>query len=226
MHIPRALIRSISVTGAPLLVNETVWAAGQAMLLQCFSLRGIATVSAMNISNTVFNTFSVVYLSIATAVSILIGHRLGSEKKEEAMGDACKMIAFSGVLGLAIGIIIVAIAPIFPQFYNAGDEVRSLATAFTVIIGCSAPINAILNSSYFTIRAGGKTVVAFFFDSGYVWGVNITVTLLLIYLTPLPVEMIYLACQATELIKCIIGILLVKRGSWLINITEQHPTNH
>ena len=49
-RIPRALVRSITITGTPLLLNETLWAAGQAMLLQCYSVRGIATVSAMNIS--------------------------------------------------------------------------------------------------------------------------------------------------------------------------------
>ncbi|MBQ8310977.1 MAG: MATE family efflux transporter [Clostridia bacterium] len=219
LRIPRKLIRAIAVTGTPLLINETIWAAGQAMLLQCYSYRGIAVVSAMNISNTVFNTFSVVYLSIGTAISILIGHRLGAEKKQEAMDDARKMIAFAGFLGLLVGIVIVAFSPLFPQLYNTTDEVRSLATAFSVTIGMIAPINAILNSSYFTLRSGGKTVVTFFFDSGYVWGVNIPVSLLLIHLTPLPAEVVYICCQATELIKCAIGIILVKRGSWLNNIT-------
>lgn len=221
LYIPKSLIRSIAITGAPLLVNETVWAAGQAMLLQCYSVRGIAVVSAMNISNTIFNTFSVVYLSIGTAISILIGHRLGAEMKEEARDEAKKMIAFAGFLGLLVGILIISFSPFFPQFYNTTDEVRSLASAFMITIGALAPINGILNSSYFTLRSGGKTVVTFFFDSGYVWGVNLPVSLLLIYLTPLPAEIVYLCCQLTELIKCVIGIILVKRGSWLNNITAQ-----
>jgi len=219
LHIPRSLIRAISITGAPLLINETVWAAGQAMLLQCYSMRGIAVVSAMNISNTVFNTFSVVYLSIGTAISILIGHKLGAEKKEEARDEARKMIAFAGFLGLLVCIVIISLSSIFPQFYNTTDEVRALATAFTITIAAFAPINAILNSSYFTLRSGGKTIVTFFFDSGYVWGVNIPVSILLIQLTSLPAETVYLCCNATELIKCAIGIILVKRGAWLNNIT-------
>ena len=121
--IPTSLMRRIVLTGAPLLANETLWAVGQAMLLQCYSLRGIAAVSAMNISNTLFNTFAVVYLSIGTAISILIGHRLGAGENERAVEEAPRMIAFSGVMGLAVGLFIIAAAPFFPLLYNTDDLV-------------------------------------------------------------------------------------------------------
>ena len=35
------------------------------------------------------------------------------------------------------------------------------------------PMNAFVNASYFTLRSGGKTVITFFFDCGYVWVVSI-----------------------------------------------------
>ena len=56
--------------------------------------------------------------------------------------------------------------------------------------------------------------------SGFVWGVNIPVTLLLILLTPLPPVAVYIACNLTELIKLVIAVLLVRSGSWCKNITE------
>ena len=221
MRIPATLVRKIVVTGTPLLLNETLWAAGQAMLLQCYSMRGISSVSAMNISTTVFNTFSVIYLSIGTAISILIGHRLGAGEKTEAMSEARKMIAFSGMMGLLAGALIAVSAPFFPQIYNTTDEVRSMATHLTFVIAAFAPFHAILNSSYFTLRSGGKTILTFFFDCAYVWGVNIPTVLILVHLTPLTTVQIYFAMHLTELIKWIIGIILVEKGIWLNDITTK-----
>ncbi len=222
-RIPRELVRSITVTGMPLLINETMWAAGQAMILRCYSLCGIATVSAMNISGTVLNTFSVLYISTGTAISILIGHRLGTGDKAKALDEAEKMIAFSAFLGIVAGALIAVCATFFPSFYNTTDEVRALATAFTLTVAIGAPTQAVLNASYFTLRSGGKTLLTFLFDSVYVWGVTIPLSLCMIKLTPLAVVWVYLICYNTDIFKTILGVILVKRGVWLNSFTTNDP---
>ena len=220
-RIPRELVRSITVTGTPLLLNETLWAAGQAMLLQCYSLRGIATVSAMNISGIAFNTFSVLYFSMGTTISILIGHRLGEGDREAAMSDAKKMIAFSTLLGTCSGVLIAACALFFPNLYNTTDEVRALASSFIISVAVSAPIQAIINASYFTLRSGGKTLITFLFDSAYVWCFTIPLSYCMVRFTTLPVEWVYFICYNTDIVKCIIGMIMVKRGIWLNSFTKQ-----
>ncbi len=221
-RIPRELVRSITVTGTPLLLNETLWAAGQAMLLQCYSLRGIATVSAMNISGIAFNTFSVLYFSMGTTIAILVGHRLGEGDLETAASDAKKMIAFSTLLGVISGILIAICSLFFPDLYNTTEEVRTLASSFIITVAISAPIQAILNASYFTLRSGGKTLLTFLFDSGYVWAFTIPLSWCVIRFTSLPVEWVYFMCYNSDIIRCIIGIVLVKRGIWLNDLTKKH----
>ena len=220
-RVPKDLARSITVTGTPLLLNETLWAAGQAMLLQCYSLRGIATVSAMNISGIAFNTFSVLYFSMGTTIAILIGHRLGEGNSERAMNDARKMIAFSTLLGTCSGILIAVCALFFPNLYNTTEEVRALASSFIITVAVSAPIQAIINASYFTLRSGGKTLVTFLFDSAYVWFFTIPLSFAMVAWTSLPVEWVYFICYNTDIVKCIIGIILVRRGIWLNSFTEK-----
>lgn len=221
-RIPKELVRSITITGAPLLLNETLWAAGQAMLLQCYSVRGIATVSAMNISGIAFNTFSVLYFSMGTTIAILIGHRLGEGEREKAMDDAKKMIAFSTLLGIISGILIAICSLFFPSLYNTTDEVRALASSFIITVAVSAPIQAILNASYFTLRSGGKTLLTFLFDSAYVWCFTIPFSFCMINFTTLPVEWVYFMCYNSDIIRCIIGIVLVGRGIWLNDLTKKH----
>ena len=221
LRVPKQLVKSITITGTPLLLNETLWAAGQAMLLQCYSLRGIATVSAMNISGIAFNTFSVLYFSMGTTISILIGHRLGEGNRDVAMSDAKKMIAFSTVLGVGSGILIAACAAFFPSLYNTTQEVRTLASSFIITVAVSAPIQAVITASYFTLRSGGKTLITFLFDSAYVWCFTIPLSFGMILWSSLPVEWVYFICYNTDIVKCILGIVLVRRGIWLNSFTEQ-----
>ena len=219
-YVPAALMKQIAILGIPLLVNETLWAAGQAMLLQSYSYRGIAVVSAMNITNTVFNTFSVLFMAVGSAIAILLGHILGAGKPEQAKSDAKKMIAFSLLMGVCAGVLVAICAPFFPMIYNTTQEVRSLAVSFTLIMALVAPLHAYLNACYFTLRSGGKTLITFLFDSGYVWCVNVVFAFTLSRFTTIPPAAVYLIAQGSDIFKAILGTVLVRRGSWANDITK------
>ena len=58
MKIPKDLAWKIILKGSPLLLNETLWAAGMAMLTQCYSVRGLNVVAGLNVSSTINNVFN------------------------------------------------------------------------------------------------------------------------------------------------------------------------
>ncbi|MBP3370645.1 MAG: MATE family efflux transporter [Clostridia bacterium] len=220
-YVPVALVKAIVKKGSPLLLNETLWAAAQATLLQCYSVRGIAVVSALNISNTIFNTFSVLFLAVGSAIALMLGHILGTGDTEGAKDAARKMITFSFGMGLCCGILVAICAPFFPHIYNTTDEVRELATMLTLVIACAAPIHAYINASYFTMRSGGKTVTVFMFDSVYAWGVNVLLAFVLVNFTSLPIVLVYVCCQGIDIVKAILGTVLVAKGSWAVDLTKK-----
>lgn len=218
LRVSRALTRRMLITGFPLVLNEALWSAGQAALLQCYSHRGLAVVSAMNISNVVSNTFAILYLSMGTTISILIGHRLGAGKMKEAKEDSVRMITFATALGVFAGVLIALCAGVFPSIYNTSQEVRNYATSFTLVVALASPLHAIVNATYFTLRSGGKTALTFLFDSGYVWGVSVLLAFCLTHFTALSIVTVYLICQTVDVFKCALGLILVKSGVWVRNI--------
>ena len=220
MKIPGNLALNIFKTGMPLLLNEALWSAGMAMMMQCYSVRGIDVVAGMNISTTISNLFNVVFISMGNAVAIIIGQLLGAGKMEEAKDSDRKLIFFSVISCVAIGIMLAAVSPFFPLLYNTTDEVRSLATSFICVAAACMPLYACTNSTYFTLRSGGKTIITFFFDSGFVWGISIPVAYVLSRYTGMPIVWLYLVCQSLELIKSVIGLALVKKGVWIENIVK------
>lgn len=220
MHIPGNLIKQIIIKGMPLLVNETLWSAGQAMLIQCYSMRGLNAVAALNISTTVSNLFNIVFIALGSAISIVIGQQLGAGELEKAVETDRKMIFFSVVSCVVVGGIMLLAAPAFPAIYNTSDEVRELAAGLIRIASVFMPLYAFYHASYFTLRTGGKTMITFVFDSCYVWAVNIPVAFILSRYTELPLLPIFLACQSAEIVKGILGFILLKKGVWINNMVE------
>ena len=137
---------------------------------------------------------------------------------EEARLADTRMIVFSELSCVGIAALMFLLAPLFPQFYNTTEEVRVIATSLIRIMACMMPFNAFTHASYFTLRSGGKTIITFIFDSGYIWALCVPVAFLLSRFTALPLIPLYLCCQSLDVLKCIIGFILVKKGSWLNNI--------
>lgn len=216
--VPGTLLFNIFVKGTPLMLNEFLWSLGITTLLQCYSVRGLSVVAAMNISSTLSNVFNVVYIALGTAISIIVGQLLGAGKMEEAKDTDRKLIVFALLSCFGVGILLALVAPLFPQIYEATDEVRVMATKFILIAAMCMPIQGFLNACYFTIRSGGKTLITFLFDSFYVWVFSIPLAYVLGHYTLIPIATLYLICQLSDLIKCVIGFILVKRGKWAQNM--------
>ncbi|SFU89093.1 putative efflux protein, MATE family [Clostridium sp. DSM 8431] len=221
MKVSRVLMKNIFLKGTPLMCNELLWGAGISIMTQCYSLRGLAVVAAINIASTISNLFSVVYISLGSAVSIIIGQLLGAGKMEEARDMDRKLIAFSVVSCSIVAIFMIVLAPAFPAIYNTTNEVKSLASKFIIALAFSMPLVAFTNASYFTLRSGGKTVVTFLFDSVFIWVCSIPVAFILSRYTLINIVMVYFICQMLEFIKCIIGFVLVRSGVWIQNIVME-----
>ena len=218
-RVPAELMKNIAIKGFPLLINETLWAAGQALMLQNYSIRGLDVIAAMNISGTISNVFNIVFIAMGSAISIIIGQELGAGKFDTVKNDAYKLTFFAVVCCVISGALLLCVAPFFPLIYNTTAEVRHLATSFICVAACCMPMYAFENATYFTLRSGGKTFITFLFDSCFVWAFSIPLAFILAHLTAMPIVMLYLCCQLIELIKCLIGFILMKKGIWINRIT-------
>lgn len=222
MRVPADLSKRIFVKGLiPLTANECLWAAGVAMLAQCYSLRGITVVAGLNIANTVINLFNVLFIAFGSGVSVVIGQMLGANELDKARQGAPKLIFFSGIMCVGVGIVMASLAGLFPLAYNTSGEVRSLATAFILMSAITMPIHGVLHATYFTLRSGGKTLMTFIFDCGFSWCVSVPLALCLAHFTDMHIIGIYFSCQIVEAVKCIIGLILIKKGVWLSNIVSE-----
>ena len=221
LYIPGKLLKDISLKGLPLLVNEFLWASGMAIMNQCYSTCGLDVVPAMNITTTLFNLGSTVYLSMGNAVGIIMGQMLGAGEPEAQLRDSNrKLIVVSVASGIVFGGLMAAVSGIFPHIYNTTAAIRVMATKLICISAVMLPFSSYTNATYFTLRSGGQTLVTFLFDSCFVWGCCVPAAYVLSRFVGLPILPLFAICQGLELLKCIIGAYMLRQGKWINNLTR------
>lgn len=224
VKIPAALLWNIAKKGSPLMFNELLWSVGMAAVNQAYSVRGLAVVAAMNISTTVANLFKIVLMALGTAVSIIVGQQLGAGETEKAVDYNRKLIFFAGAACVLVGGLMAAVSPLIPKLYNTEESVRALATDFILITAVTMPIYAVAHCAYFTLRSGGRTIITFLFDSGYVVGFTLPLVWLLTNVSSLGIVTIYCIAKFSDGVKVLIGLYLVKKRVWVRNLAEDKQT--
>lgn len=218
LTVPFSVVKLVMPKAFPLLVNETLWSLGTALLLNCYSLRGTSVVTAANICSTVTNIFIVSIIAFGDSIAIIVGGLLGAGKTDEAKDTTRKLIAFSFAVCVALGVFMALSSTIYPKIYNTTDQIRSLASAFIICQAIYLPLNSIINSCYFALRSGGKTLVTFLFDSVYMLFVVVLLTYAVAKYSSLSIIGVYAFSLAIEVFKAIIGLILIKRGKWAQNL--------
>ena len=80
------------------------------------------------------------------------------------------------------------------------------------------PLKSYTHCTYFTMRSGGKTFITFLFDSVFTCLVSFPTAYVLSRFTDLTMVQMYIAVEATSLIKAAIGTVLLVKRVWVNNI--------
>ena len=223
LYVPLRLAGEIVKRCLPLLLNESLWALGQAFMDQCYSTRGLMVVPATSICNTFRTALDAFFVASGAATGILLGQTLGAGKIRKAREDAPKLITYSLFIGLLVTLMFAGVAYAAPPLYNTTDDVRALARDMLLIIGATAPLLGVINSSYYTVRAGGRAFLTMFIDSVMRWTGECAIAFFLSRFTGIGILPLYAAVQIGQVIKMIVGLVIVKSGIWARTIVHDPP---
>ena len=219
-YIPGSILKDVLKKGTPLMINEMLWSMGMTVIVQCYAVRGLEVVAALNISSNITNLFNIVYIQLGASIAIVVGQLLGAGKLKEARDADTKMIFFVVIACMCMSLLMSTFGSLFPQIYNTEEAIKELATRLISISALMMPVCAFCHSTYFTLRSGGKTVVTFIFDSVYTWLVVIPVAYCLSHFTTWGIVPVFFCVQSMEFVKAIIGFFMVKSNVWLNTIVK------
>ncbi|MGI6695353.1 MAG: MATE family efflux transporter [Christensenellales bacterium] len=218
IKVPGKLIQSVFRRGTPLMINEALWALAITTLNQIYSMRALYVLAAISIASSVSILFNVFFISIGNAVAVMVGQALGAGDMSGARSTAWRLLFLAVAICLLVGTIMAAFSPFFPQLYNTENAVRGLVTGIILVSSVMMPFNAISHTAYYILRSGGSTVITFLFDAFFNWAVMVPFAYFLVKGTALPILPLYAISQSAQILKSLIGVLLVRFGRWQNNI--------
>ncbi|MDD6466798.1 MAG: MATE family efflux transporter [Erysipelotrichaceae bacterium] len=220
-HIDWRLVKRITVKALPLVLNEVLWSSGMATLFKLYATRGPVVLAGYSIAGTTSDIFFTLFGGMAVATTVMVSHRLGAGNIDEARRNGYYLIGFSVKLAVVFAVMMFASSFIVPQFYSVSTEAKLLARHFLQIMSVLFWIYMANTELYFILRAGGETKKTLIMDSLYMWGVNIPLVASVAYLTSCNIYTLYIIGQCTDFMKLIIAYRLVRKETWLNNLTEE-----
>lgn len=222
LHIPGWLALRIVKKSAPFALNQLLWSTGVAAQTRCYSARGLHVVSANNIVSALSSLIIVVANAVGNTAQIVIGHMMGrSEAQDKIRSVYRKFIGLGFISSLAVALLYALAGRYFPLIYNTTDKVRRLASSFILISALILPFTSYLTVVSGVLHTGGNAKLNLIFDTVFIWLACVVPASGLVRFTGLGILWIYGFCQATEILKTFLGMLLIKKGRWIQNVVNR-----
>ncbi len=222
LHINKRLAKAMILKAIPLTTNEILWSSGMSALFMFYATRGKEVMAGMSISGSMGDLFFTLFSGMAVASTVLISQPLGANKIEEAKENAYKLVRLSFMMAIACGILLYIATLFIPQLYNVSDYSRQTAINYSRIQAVMFFVYMLSAQAFFILRAGGDTRSTMLMDSVFMWCVNIPVVAFTAYFTDLDVIGMFLAGNATDIVKVFVAYYYLGKGKWLKNLTHTH----
>jgi len=219
--IDRKILASIVLMALPLTINEALWSSGQTVFIHAYARRGLSALAAMNITGAISQLVFVTFGGIATAVAVMVGNTLGKNELEEAKENAKKLIFTAVMIAIVAGIVLFILSFFILDIYSVDIETKRVAQFNIRINALFIPVYSFNVALYFTLRSGGDTKSTMMIDSGYMWLVPVPVSLLLSYLTQLPITLMFLIVQSLDIPKMMFGLSRYRKEHWVKNLAKE-----
>ena len=205
----------------PVIINETLWSIGITTENAIFSHAGTDAIAAFNITGTISQLTWVFFIGVGNGAGIIIGKKIGEGAEREARQYANRCAWFMPALAVFIGSLLFPLSLALPALFNVESHIIAQAQIMLRILMCMYPINAF--NMFFIVglcRSGGDTVYAAFNDSVWMWFVAIPLAAAAAFALHAPPYLIYMCLQIEQLLKVGAGLLRVRNGKWLHNVTK------
>ncbi|AEC03047.1 MATE family efflux transporter [Parasphaerochaeta coccoides] len=217
----RKFLDAIIKTSSPVILNEVFWSLGMVMYKIAYSRMGMDVVAAVNVTEAISSLFFVIARALNIGTAVLIGIKIGEGKYELSRLYARRLIIIGIACGVLMGLVMAATAPFLPRIFNVSPALRVMTTRTLLVISLLMPLKAITGTLIVGIlRSGGDTRFSMLVEMGSVWLIGVPCTFLGALVLKWDIWSVYLLVSLEEIAKAIVGLLRVRSGKWINNVTE------
>ncbi len=181
-------------------------------------------VAANSIIASVKSLLSCLIRGVGGGAGILIGNLLGANLLEKAKDYARRLTKLSAVVGIATGVLLVALTPVIMQITELTPRAAEYLKVMIIITGVNVAaqsVNHVVLDGIF--GAGGDAKFDMNTNIVFMWCVCVPLSLMAAFWWKLPAPVVFLLCSMDEIIKLPAVFHHYRKYIWLRNITRENP---
>ena len=205
----------------PVIVNESLWGLGLTAENAIFAHAGTDAIASFNITGTISQLTWVFFIGVGNAAGIIIGKKIGEGNDDLARRYAGRFAWFMPAMAVIIGLLLYPLSLLLPYIFKVEPAIIGEAQRMLYVLMCFYPPNA-FNMCFIVgiCRAGGDTVYAGFNDIFWMWAVAIPLGCIAAFIWKLEPYQVYICLQSEQLLKLTAGIIRIRSGKWLHDVTQ------
>lgn len=221
-NISNTLVSKIFKTTMPLMLSELLWAMGDSMFMVIYGRMGTNESAAMAISFPLQGLTMGIFSGVSVAAAVMLGNKLGADKKDVAVVYAKRFLFLSAVLSLLVGLIVVGTANLYISSFNVNPEVQQYCKQVVILFGVLVWIK-VLNMvvSGGILRSGGDTKFILILDSITTWCIGVPLGAIAAFVFDLPLYWVYIFVSTEELVRLYVALKRTKSKKWANNLVEE-----
>lgn len=200
----------------PVVINESCWALATISYSIAYGFIGTSAQASIQICNNVQNLFMVVTFGLASGSLVIIGNTIGAGDNKKAKFYAKKFYAISIIVGIILGLSMVASTPIVMKFFKVSNEVVYASANILKVMAMVAPFR-VFNIVVVVgiLRGGGDVKKAMYIEVSTMWLIGVPMAFLGALLFKFPVEYVVGLTCLEEVVKFILCVYRLKSDKWI-----------
>ena len=206
-------LKTVWRLGLPVAMERATVSLAQIVITAVIAGIGTAAVAANHLAVTAEAVSYLPAYGIAAAATTLVGQAVGAGRKDLARRFA-RLVTWIGVLVMTFGgaLLFLCSVPLI-RIFTSDPEVIQLGSQVLRIVAFAEPLFGASIVASGSLRGAGDSRVPFFISLGTMWGVRITLSLLLD--GTLGLSGVWLAMAAELCVRGVVFMIRLYRGRWL-----------
>ena len=219
LHFSKEFCKNAFAILMPILIGEFLWSLGENVYAVIYGHLGTEACAAMTLMYPIQGISIGALCGLSSAAGIIVGNSLGADENDKAYSQAIDFVKLTVGAGLAIGIIVSAISPLYVKLFNVAPETRlitiKILIAFALVFTAKV-FNMVIGGG--VLQSGGQTKFMTLINIIGPWAFGVPAGFLAAYCFKLPIWWVYLILSLEEYVRLIISVWLLKSKRWMKNV--------
>jgi putative MATE family efflux protein len=217
--IDKKTVRHLMRTSAPVLVNETLWSLAQTYFVVIIGTLGAASVAIIQITVTVSNITSALFMGLGSACAVFVGNEIGAGNIDFAVDYAKMFMRIFNVLSILMTGLTIWIRKAIIGLFAVSAQTAGLLD-ISIVVTAAAMFFGMLNYGYIigVFRSGADTKFCMYLEIITLWFIGVPATYIGVYVFHAPVYVAAALMQIDNIIKFLICIARFKSLKWINNV--------